>query len=268
MLLHDLMDDAVADVTADLPELARTSRRQGTAARRRRRAITAVGVAVAGTVLAAGVYALVPGDRGSDSTVATDVGTEVRVGELSGRTAPITARGAAAALADAVTDRVPGTISSLQGSADRGEAMATLVFLPDHGPGPAGTVFLNLQPISMAPEKPGCAMPWMATCSLEQQPNGDIRRTYLEEDDTEFGQGSQRLTVEVISPDRGLRLVVSAMNTSPSADGAMGIMPVLTSGELRDIAALPWWGRTRLPVEYVEAGERLDDYADATENES
>ncbi|WP_286674208.1 hypothetical protein [Nocardioides sp. LMS-CY] len=30
------------------------------------------------------------------------------------------------------------------------------------------------------------------------------------------------------------------------------------------IATLPWWGRTDLPFEYVEAGKRLEGYSDVT----
>ncbi|HEY0904001.1 MAG TPA: hypothetical protein VGE14_08940 [Marmoricola sp.] len=267
MLLHDLMDDAVADVTADLPALAATSRRRGVTVRRRRRAVATAGATAVAAIVAIGVLALAPGDREDGDQLAADP-TVPAVAGLSGETAPSTARGVAAALADAVTDRVQGTVSSLQGAADAGEAMATLLFRPEQGPGPAGTVFLNLQPIAMAGEKPyDCDAPYMTTCTLERLPDGDILRTYREEDDTEFGQGSQRLVAEVISRERGLRLVVYAMNTSPSADGVMRSGPVLTSGELRDIATLPWWSRSRLPVEYVEAGKQLEDYADAAADE-
>ena len=61
MLLHDSLDDAVADVSADLPALAVASRNQGLSIRRRRRALAAVGSVAAATVLAIGAYALVPG---------------------------------------------------------------------------------------------------------------------------------------------------------------------------------------------------------------
>ena len=269
MLLHDLMDDAVDDVTADLSALAETSRRRGTAVRRRRRALTAVGSAAAVTVLAAGSYALVPGDQGAESTVAADVVSPVRVGELSGETGPITARGVAAALADAVDDVADGSFGALQGEAYDREAFAALLFHPTAGSGPAGQVMVNLQPLGMAGEQPyDCDTVFMVSCTVQQLTGGDILRTYREDDDTEFGHGSRRLTAELISPERRLRVVINALNTSPWADGDMRALPVLSATQIREIAMLPWWSRTQLPVEYVEAGERLEGWADEGADES
>ena len=263
MLLHDLMDDATADVTADLPALAETSRRRGTAARHRRRALTAVGSAAAVTVLVAGAYALVPGDRGADSTVATDAAAPVRVGQLSGETAPITARGVAAALADAVDDVADGTFGTFQGDVYEHEAFAALLFRPTTGSGPTGQVMINIQPLGAAGAAPyECDLEVVTDCSVRSLPGGDTLRTYRQDDDTEFGHGSQRLAAELISPERQLRVVVNAMNTNPWAEGEMRSVPVLTTSQIRAIATLPWWSRTRLPVEYVDAGERLEDYAD------
>jgi hypothetical protein len=268
MLLHDLMDDAVADVTADLPDLARTSRRRGTTVRRRRRALTAVASVTTVSVLAAGGYALAPGDDGPNSTVAADAVAPVRVGELSGQTAPTTARGVAAALADAVDDVADGTFGTFQGDVYDHEAFAALLFEPATGSGPAGQVMINLQPLGMAGERPyDCDAVNLASCTVQQLTGGDILRTYREDDDTEFGNGSRRLAAELISPERRLRVVVNALNTNPWADGEMRATPVLTASQIKEIATLPWWSRTQLPVEYVEAGQLLEDYASTTGND-
>ena len=61
MKLHDSLDHAVSDVSADLPALAVASRNQGLSIRRRRRALAVVGSVAAATVLAVGAYAVAPG---------------------------------------------------------------------------------------------------------------------------------------------------------------------------------------------------------------
>jgi len=263
MLLQDSLRDAVADVSANLPALAEASRRQGLALRRRRRALATVGATAAATVLAAGAYALVPG-RDTDN-VATDTAVPVVVGPLSGRTAPITGRGAAAALAVAVDDVADGSFAGFQGDAYEHEALGAFRFLPTTGSGPAGLVIVNLQPLAMAGPAPyTCAAFILPDCRIWQLPNGDTVRTYRD-DDAESGVGSQRLAAEVISPRRKLRLIVGAMNTNPYADGEHRDAPVLTTEQLVAVATQPWWGRFRLPEEYVAAGEKLEDFTGATD---
>lgn len=268
MLLRDSLDDAVADVSADLHALSAASRRQGLAIRRHRRALTTVGSVVAVGALAAGGYALAPGAGGPDTAVATDQAAPAVSGRLSGDTAPITDQGAAAALADAVADVADGTFGRFQGDTydEDGrvqEAMAALLFEPANGSGPAGQVFLNLQPAAMAGDSPySCddLAPQLTDCAVQQLPGGDTLRTYREDDDTEFGVGSQRVAAEVISPDRRLTVTVFAMNTNPWVDGDLRDQPVLTTEQLTEIAVQPWWSRTDLPVEYVEAGKALELY--------
>jgi len=58
MNLHSSLHDTVADVTADLPALLDTSRRQGLALRRRRRVLASVGATAAVAVLAGSGYAV------------------------------------------------------------------------------------------------------------------------------------------------------------------------------------------------------------------
>src|SRR3954452_16167115 len=218
MLLQDSLHEAAADVSADLTVLAESSRRRGLAIRRRRRALAAVGATAAATVLALGAYAVVPGSA-DHKRVATDTRRPVVTGPLSGRTAPITDRGTAAALAAAVDEVADGTFGGFQGYAADNEALGALRFLPASGSGPAGEVLINLQPLSMAGvTQPLCESGALVDCRSWQLPNGDTVRTYRD-DDTEAGAGSERLAAEVISPSRRLRLVVGARNTNPYAAG-------------------------------------------------
>lgn len=261
MLLRDSLDDAVADVFADLPTLTTAARKQGLAVRRRRRALATVGTAAAATFLAATAYVLAPGSGGTDPQMAADLANPVRVGPLSGRTAPSTNRAVAAALVDAVDQAADGTFGRFQGAAYDYEGAAALLFEPVSGSGPAGQVMINLQPLAMAGKPPyscsGAWFPAMTDCETLRLSNGDTLRTYRELGDSEYGAGSQRQAVELISPDRRLRVVVNALNTNPWADGAMRDAPVLTVEQATRIATRPWWARKTLPVEYVEAGEHL-----------
>jgi len=264
MLLRDSLDAAVADVSADLHSLTTASRRQGLALRRRRRALSAVGSLAAVTVLAVGGYALFPGSDGGAAPVATDLPAPVEVAPLSGATAPITGEGVAAALVAAVDEVADGTFGRFQGDATGPEAMAALLFQPANTSGPAGQVFINLQPAAMAGARPytceGDHSTYTVDCRVQKLPNGAALRTYRQDDDTEFGVGSQRVVAEVIRPDRRLRVLVFAMNTNPWAGGELRDQAVLSTEQLTQIASQPWWSRTELPAEYVRAGEALDLY--------
>ena len=269
MLLHESLDDAVADVFADLPAIAESSRRRGLAIRRRRRAMGSVGATAAAAALAIGAYALAPGAADQGRDVVADGPTSIYAGSLSGQTAPSTGRGAAAALASAVDHVADGTFEGFQGAVydhEAFEAFAAFRFLPRSGSGPAGLVMVNLQPLGMAGGAPytcdQVVHHGLLDCRTWQLPNGDTVRTYRDHD-SEMGAGSERLAVEVISPGRRLRLVVSALNTNPHADGEVREAPVLTTDQLVEVATQPWWQRKDLPQEYVAAGERLEDYSDA-----
>lgn len=272
MLLRDSLDDAVADVSADLHALTTASRRQGLSIRRRRRALATVGSVAAVTALAMGGYALVSGHSGPDASFATDRAAPVSVGPLSGRTAAATDRGVAAALADAVDEVADGTFGRFQGAVYDHGSFGSLLFQPDGGSGTAGQVMVNVQPLAEAGEAPytctGAWFPAMTDCSVRQLPSGDTLRTYWQLDDTEYGAGSQRLAVELLSPERHLLVVINALNTNPWADGAHRDHPVLDLEQATKIATLPWWSRTDLPVEYVEAGKRLEGYSDVAEDAS
>jgi len=58
------------------------------------------------------------------------------------------------------------------------------------------------------------------------------------------------------------------MNTNPYAEGAMRATPVLSTAQLVEVATQPWWSRTELPREFVEAGRQLEDYSSASADES
>lgn len=255
--LHDYLDDAVADVRADLPTLTTASRRQGLGIRRRRRALATVGATAVVAMAAAVSVPLVTG--GHDDTLAVGMANPVRVGLLSGETAPATDRAVVAALVDAVDQAADGTYGRLQGQAGQ-EAFASLVFDPYGESGPPGQVMINLQPLDETTSPPyDCSATWLSTdCSVRELANGDTIRSYWDLDDTEHGAGSQRMAVEVLSPDRDLRVVVNALNTTSWTVGDYRRQPALTLEQATEIATLPWWGRTELPVEYVEAGRTLD----------
>ncbi len=68
------------------------------------------------------------------------------------------------------------------------------------------------------------------------------------------------MAVEVLSPDRGTRIVVNSLNTNTWGEGQYRDKPVLGLEQATEVATQPWWSLTRMPLEYVEAGERLDLY--------
>jgi hypothetical protein len=259
MLLHDTLDEAVADVHADLPTLVTAARAQGLSIRRRRRMMATVGTAAVLALVATVGYALVPGpDTDDDTTVASD---RFDVGELSGRTAPITPPGAVVALGAAVGQVADGDYQQLRGYASDGATLVELLFRPSGGSGPAGQVDLSLMPLrGHAARLYACDESYMQQCTTTPMANGDTLRTYTDEDPGSTPTYERRVA-EVLSPERGLRLVLGAANTSAAEWRTVRPEPVLTTSELAAIATLPWWGRTRLPEEYVAEGRDLTQYA-------
>lgn len=278
MKLKDHMDEAVADVTADLPSLAAAARSQGLGQRRRRHALAAVGAAAAVTAIVGGSLALQhSGGPGSDpATVASEPAPSV--GELSGETVPITGRAAAAALMAAVDEVADGAFTRVGGSdpldLDRttladDETSASFLFSPDGTT--TGEVFANIQSYTATFEEtdqpkcddsdPDCrgsidqgmgpydeCASYMDQCRVTELAGRDVLRTYLDPISTE---GVVRTVAELISPERDLRLVLGADNG------------VLTTGQLGDVVTQPWWDFDRLPVEYAEAGDDLEGYHDS-----
>jgi len=264
MLLHDSLDDAVADVSADLPALAATARNQGLAIRRRRRVLASVGTATAVAVLAIAASIVGTGiDRApGEADISTSTDT-FAVGPLSGRTVPITDRAAVAALASAVSEVATGNATQLRGLDNWGGLTnVQLYFAPDSTHGPVGLVQLNLLRFQAPAGRTNdhCGPDVYEECSVRQLPSGDILRTY-----SSPSPSTPRWRIRVadlLSPTRNVRVVVRAANTSDSDPGAFRTEPVLSFDQLAEIASLPWWGLQRIPVEYVDLGNRLTGYAD------
>lgn len=256
MKLHDSLTDAVAGVSADLPTLLSTSRRQGLSLRRRRRVLASVGATAAVAVLAGGGYA-VAATVGHDSHPSP---SWAAVSPSSGATATLTGRSLAAALASAVGDVADGDFAAFRGSAGS-EPMGEFLFTPRTG-GAAGLVQIDLQRLASYGLETSydCGLPYMHDCTSQVLANGDTLRTY-----TDRSSGSahayRRYVAEVLSPSRDLRLVLSATNTQQDEKHTVRTDPVLSPEQLRTVALLPWWERKQLPAEYVEAGQRLPSYA-------
>lgn len=268
MHLHDAMETAVADVCSDPVPLAAASRRRGLSIRRRRHTLASVGAATAAAVLAVTVWSVLPGDGGGAVTMAEPAATPDAPRPLSGQTAPITGRGAAAALAAAVSDQADGTLTRLQGEVSEmpaQEAMAALLFRPAGAGGPAGEVFVNLQPlVAGGPAPYACERTFATRCTVEVLANGDTLRIYRDDEDSEYGPQAQRAVAEVLSPRRHLRVLVSARNSNPWEPRRFLRSTVLDLDQLASIATRPWWSRTRLPQEFVTAGEQLEDFSSAS----
>lgn len=263
MNLHDSLSNAVADVSADLPTLVVASRKQGMGLRRRRRALASVGAAAAVAVVAAGGYGVVMGVPHGSSTAQPGWAAS----PTSGRAAPITGRAVAAALGSAVDDVADGRFTDFRGDGrGSGEPMGEFLFAPQAG-GPAGLVQIDLQRLSSygLAKRYSCSAAYMHDCHVERLQNGDTLRTYTDES-SGSARGYRRYVAEVLSRRRDLRLIVSAANTPQDEKHAVRSDPVLSPQQLRTVALEPWWSRTRLPVEFVGAGDQLPSYASLTSN--
>jgi len=256
--IQDRLDEAVADVHADLPALLAGSRNHGLSLRRRRRALAVVGSVAAVTLVAAVGTALTPSSPRHPAVAAHN---DYEVGRLSGRTAPITQVGVMAALASQVHDAVDGRISQLRGTSFGGHSVQLL--LEPGGQAPAGVVQLNLYPLSSTPPRDrGCGPELGPACSIQELANGDHLRTYIARMPNPDGPTYVQQMAEVFSPARGEHVLVFAANTSPSDMTAAQPQPVLTTEQLTAIATQPWWELDTLPVEYVTMGRRLEGYVD------
>ena len=266
MKLKDALEDAVADTTVDVPHLVWEARRTGLAARRRRRALRTVGVAA--TVALVGGVAWVALPDGGDDTARdlTFVAAPVEVpATLSGRTGPVTGRGLVAALVanvDEVTQGA-GRFAGFRGDVGS-EPRAAFLFSTDASP--EGLVHLEVQSLDgpigdyLGPPPYTCDQPNMRECTVVDLPGGDALRTYV---DRASGSdpGFERNVAEVISPTRGLRLILGAATTTRSEKNVVRSEPPLTLDQLAQIAAQPWWTLDSLPVEYLDQGDQLESYA-------
>lgn len=129
---------------------------------------------------------------------------------------------------------------------------------------PTTSLFLNVQPVprTEVPADVTCGGDYerYADCVVTTLPAGDVLRTYVD-----VGSESPdyvRRVAEVRSPARGLRVIVASSNTLDGETGIAGVEPGLSVAQLTEVVTQPWWQLRRLPVEYVEAGERLAPYRD------
>lgn len=263
MNLHSSLHDAVADVSADLPALLDTSRRQGLALRRRRRVLASVGATAAVAVLAGSGYGVAAsvGHHAHDGHRATSWAA-VSPGPtltLGGATVPLTGRALTAALAAAVGSVAHGDLTVFRG-AGGGDPMAEFLFAP-RTDGVPGLVHLDLQSLTSYGVAAGfaCDQPYMHACTSQRLADGDTLRTYTDES-SGSGKAYRRYVAEVLSPRRDLRLILGATNTRQDERQVVRAEPVLTPAQLRTVVLEPWWSLTRLPAEYAAAGQRLSSY--------
>lgn len=265
MKLADQMYDSVADVVADHAGLAAAAREHGRRQRRRRHGLATMGAAAAIAGIVGGALALQSGhEPPSREQRVADTPTDRG---LSGETAPATAESTAAALRAAVEQVADGELAAFAGQDTRDrpspydqevDTYAELELTPPDGG--AGEVGLNLQPITILANEDGeltglrRCYGWMTGCTVSELPNGDILRTYREDD------VGIRSVAELLSPDRGLRVVASATNGLELPADKWEVTredAVLSTAQLTEIVTRSWWG-FELPIEYAEAGEELD----------
>ncbi|MGA8847622.1 MAG: hypothetical protein WB471_13480 [Nocardioides sp.] len=287
MKLHDHMEEAVGGSSTDLVRLARASQQQGTRLRRNRLARNAVGVAAAAAVIFSAVQL-----TAGTSTLDPDTAREVPAGVAAAPTPSadpsagppsspsadkvvLTGRGTAAALRAAIEEQATGTFGGFAGQGDAlgqgsDDTYGRLEFTPSDGTG-VGVVGVNVQDGSILDQSRfDCAETFMVDCSVETLANGDRIRTYWGQPvATDEGPGL-RVTAELLTDDRSLRVIASASNGFDLGGNRFDVtrrQPVLTAADLSRIVSQPWWG-FRVPSEFQQAGEELSPYTDLDANVS
>jgi len=265
MLLHEQMNDAVADVHLDTDVLTRAARDRGGRIRRRRR-IGAIGAGAAVGILAVGIAVAVPGnDPGpAKAPVANGSDDAPPVQETQEKVA-IDGRSAAAALSAAVREIQDGEQTAYvgQGGGDTGvnETYAELELAPASGGGP-GIVGVNVQPSSILDGFPFECTEWMVDCRIRELGDGARLRTYSDVPvPTAEGDGV-RVVAEYFSPRRDLRVVASATNGFELPANEWDVTraaPVLSIDQLVAVVTQDWWG-FRLPARFAEEGAQLAPY--------
>lgn len=278
MKLHDQMNHAVADITADAGALVTQARKRGLGMRRRRQVLSTVGAAAAVAAIVGGALALQPGgDTSRETGAATDPTGSSSATTQSGGTVPLTGRATAAALMAAVDEVADGAFSDFSGqdpypSSDTGlQSYAQFRLTPD-GEG-FGVVGVNVQPLSILdlrdcaegdktcekeirPAAYTCDHEFMHDCEATVLPNGDTLRTYRDD------VTGIRLVAELLSPERELRVLASATNGLDLPNSQWDTKrpdAVLTIDQLSDVVSQPWWG-FELPAEHD--GSQLPGYDD------
>lgn len=260
MNLHDHMQRAVDGAEPDLDRLSRVARAQGTRLRRRRQGVTALGAMAAVSVLAVGVGLSAGGQPGGQRAADPAGGPAASPGATSdlSRTAPLTGRGATAALAHVVASLEDGTASGFrgQGTPAHHESYSELQW--DDGGGGVSVIGLNVQPGMRHETSCRSVVAW---CSVRKDENGTLT-TYEEHTPVAEGVGIRRVA-ELVRAD-GVRVVVSSSNGHDLPRSQWDLtrpQPALTTEQLVRIVRQPWWG-AELPARFDEQGEALEGYVD------
>lgn len=280
MLLHDQMNDAVADVHVDPERLTSAARSRGGRIRRNRRLGTTIGGVAAAGILAVGLAVAVPGDdpAPSKTPVANDPSDTPSPSTGDGPPVQIDGRSTVAALRAAVLEVADGDTTAYAGQSgfpigetERrvGEDPAGLEdtygefeLTPASGGGP-GVVGVNVQHASVLDGFPfNCTYEWMIDCEIHQLPGGDRVRTYADVPvPTAEGDGL-RVVADILSPRRDLRVIASATNGFDLPNNEWDVTrpePVLSSDQLADVVSQDWWG-FKLPARFAEEGKELNPY--------
>lgn len=269
--LRSAMADAVATTHPDTDRLVADARRRGLGIRRRRQALSVVGVAAA---LAVAVTAptVVAGDHGTTGDHSTLVGSQPG-GLDTSHTEALTGRSTAAALLYAVGLEVRGTASDIRGAADGGayaESYVIFRFTPE-GDRVAGEVAVNVQPRfagggvdkvgADSRAKVGQCESFMSHCRAITLADGSRLTTY--DDPSSYSSGIRRVA-SLYRPDTDFRVIASATNGYDITERAEKVTreePVLTTDQLVSVVTQPWWG-PRLPAPFTAQGAKLQDYSD------
>lgn len=235
--LRDELHRSVEDVSLDLDRLTAGARRQGLGIRRRRQALSVVGVAAAAVAaVGAGVWAAgLPQAETRVAPAATGAATPAP-SPSTAPDRPATGPATAAVLDTAAHRLLDGTSDTFeaQGTAGSGETWASLHWTPQDGSG-AGTLEVNMQPGFDAPEIYRCR-PWQSACHVTRQ-GGATLMTY-EERSPYAGKVYVRRVADLLRAD-GVRVVVSNTNGFDLASNKYDVkrpQPAFSSDQLVRIA--------------------------------
>jgi hypothetical protein len=266
--LRTAMAEAVSPTAPDADRLVIAARRRGLGIRRRRQALSAVGVAAA-LALAVAAPLTIAGNHGGRPDQMS-VGTQPATFDVHD-TSPLTGRSAAAALVYAVGLVADGEGTDFRGAADAGdhtEAYTIFRFTPA-GSATAGEVAINVQPdwvgdATKPGDKPhtgGCES-FMTRCTSTRLADGSRLTTY--DDLSGHTPGGIRRVAELYRPADDVRVIASATNGDDVTELDETITradPVLTTGQLVAVVTQPWWG-PELPTYFTAKGAALSPYSD------
>jgi hypothetical protein len=269
--LRSAMADAVATARADTDHLVTVARRRGLGIRRRRQALSVVGVAAALAVVVSAPSLVAGGhDKDAGPTAPTGVASSPVVLDTT-RTDPFSGRSTAAALLYAVNLAARGAATDFHGQGGPGELGETYAFFrfTPAGSTTSGEVGINVQPNFFGSTvKPGDApgrrdaqcQSFMQSCTSTLLADGSRITTYDDRSDYGAKRGVRRV-VELYRTD-GVRLAASASNGYDITERDEKVTrdePVLSTAELVAVVSQPWWG-PRLPTYFTEQGAQLDGY--------